>query len=156
VCVISAGVFLWMWPWQPAAGHLAALALFGLALAELALSGTQKTPFTCSYLPGRSHLNVAIVVLVMLVIPMTVGAARLEREALQDPIFYGAMMSVLAIAWLAARGRTVMLAAAEGAEPAFEEESADAVLTLEVWDSRHRGFVTSRIDTGVSLTRMDN
>jgi hypothetical protein len=66
-----------MWPWQPAAGHLAALALFGLALAELALSGTQKIPFTCSYLPGRSHLNVAIVVLVMLVIPMTVGG----REA---------------------------------------------------------------------------
>jgi hypothetical protein len=46
------------------------------------------------------------------------------------------MMSLLAIAWLAARVQMVKLAAAEGAEPAFEEEPADAVVMLEVWDGR--------------------
>jgi hypothetical protein len=33
VFVTSAVVLLWMWPWRPAAGHLAVLALLGTILA---------------------------------------------------------------------------------------------------------------------------
>jgi hypothetical protein len=45
----SAPVFLWMWPWRQAAGHLAALGLIGMILAELCLQSFRKIPFTCSY-----------------------------------------------------------------------------------------------------------
>src|SRR5262249_7529233 len=53
----AAALFLWMWPLRPASGHLALLALLGLALTELCLLGAQKIPFTCSYLPGKSNFH---------------------------------------------------------------------------------------------------
>jgi len=140
VWTVSAVVFLWMWPWRPAAGHLVALALLGMTLVEIAMSGTQKIPFTCSYLPGQSRMHIAVYVAVVLLLPLTILTATFERDALQDPIRYAAMLGVVGIAWIAARWRTAWLGNANGAQPEFEDEPAGQVLTLEVWDSRFAGY----------------
>ena len=45
----SAALFLSIWPWRTAAGHLVVLGLWETILAYLCLHGFQKIPFTCSY-----------------------------------------------------------------------------------------------------------
>jgi hypothetical protein len=136
VWIASAAVFAWMWPWRPAVGHLVALSLLGATLVEVCLSGPQKIPFTCSYLPGRSRLHIAVYVAGVLILPVTIVAATFERDALQDPIRYAAMLGVLGIAWIVARCRTAWLGNASGAQPEFEDEPAGRVLTLDLWESR--------------------
>lgn len=136
VCTAAAIVFFWMWPWRPAAGHLVALTFLGLILVEIALRGTQKIPFTCSYLPGRSYLHLAVCVAVVVLLPLTMVAATFERDALQDPRRYAALLGALGVTWIGLRWRTASLGNAIGAQPEFEEEPAGRVVTLDLWDSR--------------------
>jgi hypothetical protein len=135
VWTMSAAVFLTAWPWQPAVAHLAVIAVLGLILVELCLAGTQKIPFTCSYLPGKSRVHVAVYVIGVLMVPLTMIAAAYERDALQDGRRFGTMMLVLAAVWIVARWRTVLVAGEAGAQPEFEE-APEQVVTLDVWDSR--------------------
>jgi CubicO group peptidase (beta-lactamase class C family) len=136
VCAASALVFFWLWPWQPALGHLIALGLLSMILVELALSGTQKIPFTCSYLPGRSQLHIVVPVAVVIVLPATIWAAGFERDALQNPGTYAAMLGALGIAWAVARWRNTWLGKTTDAQPAFEDELPEQLTTLGVWDAR--------------------
>jgi CubicO group peptidase (beta-lactamase class C family) len=139
VCAVSTLVFFWLWPWQAALGHLIALALLSMIFVELALSGTQKIPFTCSYLPGRSQLHVVVPVAFVVILPATIWAAGFERDALQDPVTYAAMLGALGIAWAAARWRNAWLGKTTGAHPAFDDELAEQPTTLNVWDARFPG-----------------
>jgi CubicO group peptidase (beta-lactamase class C family) len=136
VCAISAIAFFSMWPWMPAAGHLVVLALLGLTLVEAVERDTRRIPFACSYLPGRSRVHIAIVIVVLLIIPIVVGIATLEKDALQDGTLYVMTLAALGVAWLAARLRTIWLAPSTDASPAFDAEPEDRVVTLELWDSR--------------------
>jgi hypothetical protein len=140
VTMMAAVVFFWMWPPLPALGHVVALAILGLTIVEYAECGARSIPFTCSYLPGRSQMHIALVVLVLLVLPLVVGAASLEREALQVGTRYAAMLAVLGGAWAAARCRTFWRAPAVDGLPAFDGEPEDRVATLELWDSRQRSL----------------
>jgi CubicO group peptidase (beta-lactamase class C family) len=135
VWAASAGAFFWAWPWQPALGHLIALGVLGLVFVELAVSGTQKIPFTCSYLPGRSRAHLAIPVFVMIVIPAAIWAARFERDALQDAALYAGMLGVLVLTWAGARWRHAWLGEPAGG-PQFEDEGDERMTTLDVWDVR--------------------
>jgi hypothetical protein len=132
VCAISAIACLLMWPWLPAVGHLAALAVLGVSLVEIADHGTRRIPFTCSYLPGRSQVHVRAIVVMLVVVPLVVGAASLERDALRDGWRYVLMMTGLVSAVLAARSTVGLMAA--NLPPAFEAEPDDRVATLELWD----------------------
>jgi len=136
VWIGSAVLFLWIWPWRPAIGHLAVLALFGMTLVEICLAGTQKIPFTCSYLPGKSRMHIAICVAAVIVLPLVLMAATVERDALDDPIRCAALLGVLGLAWIGVRGGFAWLRHATGAQPEFEDEPAGRVLTLELRDSR--------------------
>ena len=136
VCIVSAVLFLWIWPWRPAVGHVVALALFGVILVEVCLSGARKIPFTCSYLPGKSRVHVAVYVAVVLLFPLTIVATTFERDALQDPLRYAAILSVLGTAWIVVWARTVWLENATGAQPEFEDEPAGGLQMLELWDTR--------------------
>jgi hypothetical protein len=137
-CVASALVLFWQWPWQPAVEHLVALALLSLIFVELCLHGTQKIPFTCSYLPGKSRVHIVVFVVVILLFPLTIMAATFERDALQQAGSYATMLGVLTLIWLGARWRTARMAIAEGAQPEFEDEPPGRVLTLELWESRFK------------------
>jgi CubicO group peptidase (beta-lactamase class C family) len=136
VCAISAIALFSMWPWMPAAGHLIALALLGLTIVEAVERDTRRIPFACSYLPGHSRVHIAIVIVVLLIIPIVVGAARLEKDALRNGTLYVMMVAALGVTWLAARLRTRWLAPSADAPPVFDAEPEDRVVTLELWDSR--------------------
>ncbi len=136
VWAISAMVFLRAWPTGPALGHLGALGLLGFSLIEIALRGTQKIPFTCSYLPGRSRVHLALYVAIMVLVPLTFGLAEIERDILQGTDGTVVMLAGLVLVWAIARWQTMRQANAGRPEAAFEDEPSERVLTLEVWDSR--------------------
>ena len=140
VLAAAAVVFFWMWPWRPVLGHLLALGLLSMIFVELALSGTQKIPFTCSYLPGRSHTHVVVPVALVIVLPATIRAAQFERDALQDPVAYGVMLGGLGLAWAAVRWRNARRETATGAPPEFEDDPAERLTIIELWDTRHREY----------------
>jgi CubicO group peptidase (beta-lactamase class C family) len=136
VWAAAAATFLWMWPAAPAVGHLVALGLLGVTLVEISLSGVQKLPFTCSYLPGKSRVHIWIYVLCVLVVPLTFAAAELEQDALQNASSFAAMLGVLGILWMGARWRAASFANSEAALAAFEDEPTERLVTLDVWDTR--------------------
>jgi hypothetical protein len=126
----SAAVFLWMWPWRQAAGHLAVLGLIGIILVELCLQSFRKIPFTCSYLPGKSQFHVAAIVYVVLTLLLEWGTER-ERVALVgDHKSLAIILVSLAIAAGLLRWLTVWQADSpeEGLE--FEDIPAPAVMVL--------------------------
>ena len=135
VLAVSAVVFGVAWPWPQALLHVAVLALTGSVLVELALGGTQRIPFTCAYLPGRTRVHVTLYVIGVLLVPLTVMAAQYERDALTEPKQIGVVFVALLGAWLLLRARTAWMTA-PGAEPAFDED-ADSMVSLGVSDTRH-------------------
>ena len=129
VWMASAGFCFWLWPWQAAAGHLAILALIAPILAELCLYGFHKIPFTCSYLPGKSQVHLAILGAVVLLHFIVLGVAY-EPQALEDPARFVPALVGLALVWACARWRTAAHASSQEAEVQFEEVAAPAVQVL--------------------------
>ncbi|MFN0164871.1 MAG: serine hydrolase domain-containing protein, partial [Bryobacteraceae bacterium] len=117
----SAILFLGLWPWRPAAGHLMVLALLGLILAEICLHGVQKIPFTCSYLPGRSNFHMTFWLCIGLLMQGLTKAAEFEQRALDHPAAYAVMLGILGAGLVAARWRTARIAESTEGELQFEE-----------------------------------
>jgi hypothetical protein len=96
VLLLSGLLGLHLRPLSQVAAHLAVLALIGIILVEVCLIGFYKVPFTCSYLPGKSNIQLAfwgfIIVLVVVVAP----CAAFEMSALQQANQFGFMLSLLA------------------------------------------------------------
>jgi CubicO group peptidase (beta-lactamase class C family) len=130
VWAVSAAVLLVQWPWLPAAQHLTVLALVGAILVELSLWGSPGIPFTSAYLPGGSRAHVAVPVAAVLLV-VTMILADKEAQVLQGESGYPAIVSALALAWIAARWRTASTATGVTA-PAFDEAPADQAISLEL------------------------
>jgi CubicO group peptidase (beta-lactamase class C family) len=126
---LSAVLLFTLWPWQPAALHLAGLACLGIFLAEFSWSGVQKIPFTCSYLPGRSHLHITFLFWIYLLLTGIVGAAIGELRALEHPPTIAALLVVLAAVALFS---VLSNNRQPQAEIRFEEEPPDKLLTLDL------------------------
>ena len=129
VWAVSAVSCFWRWPWRPAAGHLAILALIGLILAELCLYKFDKIPFTCSYLPGKSHIHMAILGAFSL-LGFTIMSTEYERQALEEPVRFVPALIGLVCVWACARWRTAAHARSEEAGVQFEEAEDPAILAL--------------------------
>jgi len=133
VWTASAAVFLWMWPWRPAVGHLAVLGLLGAIVAELCLRNFHKIPFTCSYLPGRSYAHMVILGLIGVLLVIARGA-DVERHALgsstDNPAGLIAMLGLLGILAAWARWRTSEMAKSPEGMLQFEEAEVPAVMSL--------------------------
>jgi hypothetical protein len=129
VCAGSAAVFLSLWPWRPAVGHLAILGLLGSILVEFSLGGIQKIPFTCSYLPGKSNFHLTFWLCVWGLVSVVAKSADLERHTLESPTRLSAMLVILGIAAVLARWRTAP-ADWEEAAVEFEEVPSGAILVL--------------------------
>jgi hypothetical protein len=127
-----------VWPWQTAAKHLVVLVLLGTAVAELCLRGTQKLPFTCSYLPGKSNFNVTMVVSILVVLPILAKAAQLERDSFDNAAGYATAVGALAAVAIGARWSATKLARSPEGEIQFEEAAEPAVFALDL----HRDGVT--------------
>jgi hypothetical protein len=102
VTILSGLVLFTVWPWQRAAGHVAALVLLGLILTDVGLRRFRKIPFTCSYLPGKSHAHM-VFLSGFGVLLLAVWAAELERTALATAKGYATLMAVMGVAWAIAR-----------------------------------------------------
>jgi len=139
VCLGSAALLFSVWPWQAAAKHLVVLVLLGTTVAELCLRGTQKLPFTCSYLPGKSNFNVTFVVSGMLILPWLAKAAQLERDSFDHASSYAVGIGLLAAAAIGARWSAARLARSFEGELRFEETAEQEVFALDL----HRDGVTT-------------
>ena len=131
VWAASAALFFAIWPWQLAAGHLAVLGLWGIMLAYLGLYRFQKIPFTCSYLPGKSHFHMAFLAGIALLVLILQGV-QFERSALQDSTSFFKMIAILGAATLIAIWRTVAMAGPEEAVK-FEEAMEPEVTGLGLY-----------------------
>jgi CubicO group peptidase (beta-lactamase class C family) len=139
VCLGAAALLFSVWPWQTAAKHLVVLVLLGTAIAELCLRGTQKLPFTCSYLPGKSNFNVTIVVSILVILPIMAKAAQLERDSFDNAVGYAVVVGLLAALAICARWSATRLAASPEGELRFEESAEPEVFALDL----HRDGVTT-------------
>jgi hypothetical protein len=128
---LSAAFLFWLWPWRPAAGHLAVLAFLGIILAEFSFDGVQRIPFTCSYLPGKSNLHLTFWFWIIVLVSGITEAAINEREALESPAT-AAVLACLGIAAIFCILRNNWLAAPGRAELRYEEERSDQLVSLNL------------------------
>ena len=129
---LSAAVLFSLWPWRPAAAHLAVLALVGIVLAEFSFDSVQRIPFTCSYLPGKSNMHVTFWLWIYLIFLGIIGAAVNERKALESPTATAAVLAGLGIAAGAAILRNNRAARPSQAELRYEEIRTDQLISLEL------------------------
>jgi hypothetical protein len=127
----SAAVCFSILRWRVAAVHLAVLALWGTILVYLCLYEFHKIPFTCSYLPGRSRVNLVVLGAVALLNFLILGV-EYERRALDDPKRYAPMLALLLVAAVAARWRTVGWSSPEDDELQFEQEETPVITGLGI------------------------
>ncbi|HWC97452.1 MAG TPA: serine hydrolase [Candidatus Sulfopaludibacter sp.] len=121
-----------LWPWRPAAAHLAVLAFLGIFLAEFSFDGIQRIPFTCSYLPGKSNVHLTFWLWIILLFSGVVGAAVNELKAFESLAATGALLFCLGIAAAFAILRNNWLAGPSRAELRFEEEPPDQLQSLNL------------------------
>jgi hypothetical protein len=126
VWAASAAVCFRMLPPGTATAHLVVLGLVGAVLAEAALTGPVKIPFTCSYLPGKSNVHVTFWMCVLLVLTIVAKAAELEMRAVGRPLWFGGIVAALAALLM------ILQRSKEPMELRFEEEPADAVVQLRL------------------------
>ncbi len=130
VCLGSAILLFFTWPWRLAAGHLIVLILLASIVADLCLYEFQKLPFACSYLPGKSNFNMAFLGFGALLFTLIVQGAKWERGALESAGAYSELFSVLCVAAFLARWRTANAARAEDAHLTFEEAGTEEISGL--------------------------
>jgi hypothetical protein len=137
VWLVSGVLCFRVWPGHTAAEHMALLGLLGILAGELSLRDFHKIPFACSYLPGKSRFNMAIVYLALFLMAVS-WAAELEMRAFTDANLYALTLLTLAVAAAMARWQTTAQAKSEYAELRFDEVPEPAVLALDL----HRDGVT--------------
>jgi hypothetical protein len=130
VWIAIAGLLLSIWPWRAAAAHLTVLGLLGAIVAELCLQGFQKIPFTCSYLPGKTNIQVTFVFSVLVVLQFLAFCAGLELKAMAQPLQFLIVIAMLGGALLFARWRTAAATDADDIGIQFEDEGSPAIQGL--------------------------
>jgi hypothetical protein len=130
---LSAAVLLSLWPWRQAAAHLAVLAFLGIVLAEFSFDSTQKIPFACSYLPGKSNLHLTFWLWIVLIFVGIVAAAVNERKAFENPAAGAVLLGSLAIAAAFCVLLNNRLAIPDDVELRFEEVQPGRLLSLDLF-----------------------
>ncbi len=128
----SSIVFLALWPWRAAMGHLVLLALLGVTITEFCLQGTPKIPFTCSWLPGKSNFHIVFWMCILVVLAIVLEVAELERRALANPLLYAVAVTILGVSSAFAAWRTSKSAAADIESLHFEELPSWQLTTLDL------------------------
>lgn len=131
VWLLTAAICLMLWPSWQNAGHLAVLALIGIMLVDICLVRFPKIPFTCSWLPGKSRLNMALLAALGLLL-IGRDAASFERQTLQDMRSTLWMLAVLLFAATCLRRAILTLTNREKEGLRFEEEPSPVVMGLQL------------------------
>jgi CubicO group peptidase (beta-lactamase class C family) len=132
VWLLTATICLTLWPSWQNAGHLAVLALTGIILVDICLVRFPKIPFTCSWLPGKSRINMVLLAALGLLL-IGRDAAAFERQALQDTRSTLSMLALLAFVAIGVRRMVFTLASREKDTLRFEEEPPPVVMGLQLY-----------------------
>jgi hypothetical protein len=132
IWLTSAALSLPLRPLHQVTAHLVVLAVLGWGFVELSLIGFHKVPFTCSYLPGKVHVQVLFWCFLLLLYVFAMVSAEFEMPSLNSPLRYAFMTIVLVAAalglWAFNRRR------ARSAVLYFEELPPEVITTLGlVW-----------------------
>jgi hypothetical protein len=127
--LVSAAIVLALWPWKLALAHLAILALIAILLVERCLSGFEKIPFTCSYLPGKANLKVKFGAYAILFLFLSYAAVFFEQWSFENLSRFSRLILALALfAWWSVRRSRA--ATAQRAGLTFEQQPTPEVLGL--------------------------
>lgn len=129
VCLGSAVLFFAIWQWRLAAAHLAVLVLLSLTLVDVFLFRFRKIPFTCSYLPGKSHFHMMFLGGMGLLL-VSSWFTDYELEAMKRPLTFAGFLALLGVAAIAARRLANSSAEEADASVQFEDVMPPAVQTL--------------------------
>jgi hypothetical protein len=132
VCAMSAALFLYIWPWRPVLAHISVLLLLSLILTDTALFSFHKLPFACSYLPGKSNIQIAFGISIMGLMAVTHIVATFERLAIEDPTRYLVMAALLGAGVVCARWRTSSRAQATESTMNFDDVPTPAICALDL------------------------
>jgi hypothetical protein len=131
VWVGSAVLYLSIWPAWPALEHLAVMGALGVLFAELALHRFRKIPFGCSYLPGKSNLNVRLGAYALGFLFAADQGIEVEFWAMQRVGRFAVFLGVLMACAVWARRRTS--AASRSAEGVtFEDFAPPELVSLDI------------------------
>jgi hypothetical protein len=98
VWLLSAALAFPFQPIRHVMAHLLILALFGCILVELCLIGFYKVPFTCSYLPGKSNIQLVFWAFFIVCLPLVISIADFEQQAFSNPLqFIGMTIAFAAV-----------------------------------------------------------
>jgi type VI protein secretion system component VasK len=100
-----------------------------MILIDVCLYGFRKIPFTCSYLPGKTHLAFAFLIGFGTLLAIIWLAAD-ELRAMEDPPAYVRMIAGLVLVWAAAGWCTKASVRDEDVAVEFEESMTPAVQLL--------------------------
>ena len=115
-------------PWQDVAQHLVILALLGCLLVEFALYKFDKVPFTCSFLPGKTNIQIVFWGFAFIAGIFGVASAVYEQGALHNASKYTTMCGVL-LAGVVALGALNRIRA-KSAVLYFEEVPPEVIVRL--------------------------
>jgi hypothetical protein len=130
--LLSALMSVELRPWSDAALHLGVLALVGWLFVEVALVRFEKVPFTCSYMPGKTNIQVLFWGFLFVFLIMMLTGAQYELTALHDGGRYAIVVGVLVTSagalWVRNRTR------AKSAVLYFEELLPEVLTSLHLSD----------------------
>ena len=125
-------LFCAIWPLPSALLHIGVLALVGAIVVEKSLCGFRKIPFACSYLPGKSNLNVTLGLYAAGILVAASRGAALELWAMGQPYRYLGIVSLLLGFMVWRRHQFNRFAAAPMTTLQFEERPADHIVSMDL------------------------
>ena len=128
VLVVTTLLSLNFRPWQHVVQHLLILTLLGWLLVEVGLYKFDKVPFTCSFLPGKTNVQVIFWGFAFVASIFGIWSALYEQSGLHNPSKYATMAGVL-IAGAAAL-YTLNCIRAKNAILYFEEKPEEVIASL--------------------------
>lgn len=132
VWILSTAVFLSLWPWPVALGHLTLLGIFGVVVADMWLHQFQKIPFTCSYMPGKANIHVTSLAYLIVFVTVAELVVRIELIALQTVPGFCKMLFVFCLVALWARRRTGGLSRSSETQLQFEDTEKQDITALQL------------------------
>ncbi|HEY6347082.1 MAG TPA: ABC transporter permease [Bryobacteraceae bacterium] len=139
ISITAATVLLLIWPTQQALEHVAVMAALGVLLVEISLHRFSKIPFACSYLPGKTNMNVRFGAYALLFLFITNRGAAIEYAAIQHGLGLLVLLALLVLAAVWAQRRTARFMKARGNRLQFEDALPPEVAPL---DLRHDGVLS--------------
>ncbi|HKE21375.1 MAG TPA: hypothetical protein VKB88_03235 [Bryobacteraceae bacterium] len=128
-CAASTVLLPFLGPARAGIAHAVILWIAGMILIDVCLYGFHKIPFTCSYLPGKTHLAFAFLIGFATLLSLIWLTAH-ELTAIADPVAYVRMTAALVLVWAALRWCAKASVRDEDVAVEFEEMMTPAVQLL--------------------------